>query len=464
MAQTNDPRTPNRRDLLKDTGLLAASTVLATEAAARPPVGGQETIHIAVVGCGGRGSGAARNALSVKRGPTKLVAMADVFQHRLDSSYRALSGARAEQVDVPEERRFVGFDGYRQAMDCLRPGDVVILATPPAFRWVHFAYAIRKGLHVFMEKPVTVDGPSSRRMLELEEASRKAGIKVGVGLMSRHSRAMQELHERVRAGELGEIIAQRGYRMQGPVAFFRSLPRPDDLTHLQYQIQRFHSFLWASGGAFNDFFIHIIDQLAWMKGALPVKAQAAGGRHYRFSDAGERYVDQNFDSYSVEYTYADGTKMMFEGRNMVNCQTRFSSAMHGTKGSAIVSASSDCGLPSSLHSDQTLSRKSRTWVSRVADDERNPYQNEWEDLIDAIRDDTPYNEVRHGVEASMLCNMGRMAAHTGREVTYEQALNCEHEFGAGVAELHDGADSPLMPGEDGLYALPEPGFKVDREY
>ncbi|MDG1983943.1 MAG: gfo/Idh/MocA family oxidoreductase, partial [Planctomycetota bacterium] len=140
------------------------------------------------------------------------------------------------------------------------------------------------------------------------------------------------------------------------------------------------------------------------------------------------------------------------------------SYIHGTKGSAVVSATSDCGLPSSIHSDQTLSRKSRTWISRVPDGERNPYQNEWEDLIAAIRDDTPYHEVQTGIEASMLCNMGRMAAHTGREITYEQALNCEQEFGLGVADLKDGSDSPLMPGKDGLYPVPEPGIKIDREY
>ena len=285
---------PTRRELLKSSSCLTASALLAGAPVVLPPVGGQEVIHVAVVGCGGRGSGAAKNALLVKRGPTKLVAMADVFEDRMNSSYGALSGELPDQVDVPEERRFLGFEGYKEAMDCLRPGDVVILATPPAFRWVHFTYAIQKGLHVFMEKPVTVDGPSSRRMLALGEESKKRGMKVGVGLMSRHSRAMQELHEKVRAGELGEIIAQRGYRMQGPVAFFRSLPKPDHLTDLQYQIRRFHSFLWASGGAYNDFFIHIAaDQGAGLRGASlplqrrgralrgPESRQLLGGVHLR---------------------------------------------------------------------------------------------------------------------------------------------------------------------------------------
>ncbi|MFT6107912.1 MAG: putative dehydrogenase [Planctomycetota bacterium] len=424
----------------------------------------EETINVALVGCGGRGSGAAKNALSVKRGPIKLVAMADVFEDRLKTSHDALTNELADRMDVPQEHRFIGFDGYKDAMDCLKPGDVVILATPPGFRWVHFKYAIEKGLHVFMEKPVSVDGPTSRRMFALAEESRKKGIKVGVGLMSRHSRAMQELVKRVQDGELGEIISQNGYRMQGPVATFRSEPVPEGTSELEYQIRRFHGFLWASGGAFNDFFIHIIDQLAWMKGALPVKAQASGGRHYRMSGDGVPYVDQNLDVYTVEYTYPDGTKLMFDGRNQAGCETRFYSHMHGTKGSAVVSANSDCGLPSSIHEGHTLSRKSRIWTSKVPDDQRNPYQNEWEDLIEAIRDDLPFNEAQSGIETTMLCNMGRMAAHVGREVTYEEALASEHEFAPGVADLTLDSDSPLMADENGLYPVPAPGLVTDREY
>jgi len=426
--------------------------------------GADDTIRVALVGCGGRGGGAAQNALSVKRGPMKLVAMADVFAHRLERSHGALSKAFGDRVDAPEERRFLGFDGYRHAMDQLRPGDVVILATPPAFRWVHFTYAIERGLNVFMEKPVTVDGPSSRRMLALAGQAEAKNLKVGVGLMSRHSRALQELNQRVQDGELGEIISQHGYRMQGPVAFFRSLPRPADQSELLHQIERFHSFLWASGGAFNDFFIHIIDQLCWLKGAWPVRARALGGRHYRHDEQGVSYVDQNLDTYSVEYTYPDGTKMLFDGRCMAGCQTHFSSYLHGTKGSAIASAHGDCGLPASIHSGYDLRRESAVWTSDVPPGERNPYQNEWEALVAAIRDDTPYNEARRGVEASVVCNLGRMAAHVGREVTFEEALACEQEFAPGVAELTLDSAAPLQAGADGRYPVPLPGVHRDRQY
>ncbi len=452
-----------RREFLTDAGL-AAGALIAAPAFAGVHLGGTDTVQVALVGCGGRGSGAAENALSVQRGPVRLVAMADVFEDRLRESHEALSGSELDGFDVPQERRFIGFDGYRHAMDCLNPGDVVILATPPAFRWVHFSYAIERGLNVFMEKPVCVDGPSGRKMLELAELSERKNLKVGVGLMSRHSLALQELVRRVRDGELGEIIGQYGYRMQGPVASFRSTPTPAGMSELDYQIRRFHSFLWASGGAFNDFFIHIVDHLCWMKSAWPVKAHAVGGRHYRNAPSGVPYVDQNFDSYGVEYTYADGTTFEFKGRNMDGCLNRFSSYMHGTKGSAIVSTNGDCGLPSSIHSRHDLSRESIVWRSEVPRHQQNPYQNEWEALIGAIRDDKPHNEARRGVEATMVCNMGRMAAHTGREVTYEEMLACEHEFAPGVADLTLDSPAPLLPDADGRYPVPQPGIVTDREY
>ena len=154
--------------------------------------------------------------------------MADVFEDKLWKSYKNLHGDKEliGKVDVPIERQFIGFDAYKKAMDCLKPGDVAIFATPPAFRWVHFTYAIEKGLNVFMEKPVTVDGPTSKRMFALGEAAAKKNLKVGVGLMSRHSRALQELAKRVHDGEIGEIVLQRGYRMHGPIGYFHSLPKP----------------------------------------------------------------------------------------------------------------------------------------------------------------------------------------------------------------------------------------------
>jgi len=456
MSETTKKST-SRREFLKNTGRIAAVSALAAGVVPRIYAAENNTIKVALIGCGGRGTGAASDALSVKNGPIKLVALADVFPRRVNNSYRNLARGHAKKVDVPKDRQFVGFDGYKKAMDCLDKGDVAIFATPPAFRWVHFAYAIKKGLNVFMEKPVTVDGPTTRRMLQLAEQSVRKNLKVGVGLMSRHSRALEELAKRVHDGEIGDIILQRGYRMADRSATVG--PKPDGISELLYQIRKFHSFLWASGGMYSDYYIHIIDHLGWMKNAWPVKAQALGARHYH-----DDSVDQNFDVYAVEYTYADGTTFNFDGRRMTGCQNIYSSYLHGTKGMAIASKSGDCGRPSSLFKGQTPVRSDMIWQSKVNREESNPYQNEWDDLIDAIRQDKPYNEAKRGAETSLVNTMGRMAAHTGQIITFDQALNCKHEMAPGLDKLTMDSPAPLRSDSDGKYPVPQPGIVKDREY
>ena len=461
---TNPSSPTTRRTFIKQTGAAAAVSALAGIALPHVHAAESNTIQLAIVGCGGRGTGAVADALGVKFGPMKLIAMADVFEARLKTSFNSLNQSFPSKVEVPSDRQFIGFDAYKHAMDSLRPGDIVILTTPPAFRWVHFTYAIEKGLNVFMEKPVTVDGPGSRRMLKLAEAAKAKNLKVGVGLNSRHSRALQQLAERIHGGAIGDIILERGYRMHGPVAFFQSLPKPEGVSDLMYQIQRFHSFIWASGGNYSDFYIHIIDHLSWMKNSWPVKAQALGGRHYRQSPEGITYVDQNFDTYSVEYTYADGTKFFFDGRCMTGCHDNFSSYIHGTKGSAIVSKSGDCGAPSMIFKGQTPSGADRVWVSDVPKGEESWYQNEWNDLVEAIRNDKPYNEVERGVIVSTISSMGRMAAHTGQEITYEDMLNCEHEMAPGLDKFTADSPAPVLPDKNGRYPVPQPGIVTTREY
>lgn len=387
--------------------------------------------------------------------------MADAFADRLNGTYENLHKDYSKTMDVPPERRFIGFDAYKHAMDCLNPGDVVILTTPPAFRWVHFKYAISKKLNVFMEKPVTVDGPTSVRMLALADEAKKANLKVGVGLMSRHSPALQELHDRIRNGQLGDIILMRGYRMHGPAGYSQSPPKPANISDLEYQVRRFHSFLWASGGCFNDFYIHHIDHLCWMKEAWPVSAQALGGRHYRQDAEGNTFVDQNFDTYSVEYTYSDGTKFFFDGRCVEGAHGIYSSYVHGTKGVAVAARANDCGGPSAIYRGQNASEGKLVWEST---DTSNPYQNEWEKLVGAIRANTPHNEVKRGVNASVVSSMGRMAAHTGQEITFDMMLNCPHEFAAGLDGLTFDSPAPLQPGPDGRYPVPRPGLSPTREY
>ena len=463
MNESNPPLS-TRRDFIKQTGRLAAASALAGVALPHVHAASSDVINAVLVGCGGRGGGAAGQALSSTGGPVKLVAMADIFPQQLTSTYERLKRNHGAKVDVPEDRKFVGLDAYKLAMNCLKPGDVAIFATPPAFRWVNFKYAIEKGLNVFMEKPVTVDGPTSRRMFQLGEAASAKNLKVGVGLMSRHHRPLQELAKRIHDGEIGELILQRGYRMHGPVGYFASLPKPKNDNELMFQIQRFHSFLWASGGCFSDFYIHIIDHLGWMKNAWPVEAQAVGGRHYRTSPDGVTYVDQNFDSYGVEYTYADGSKFLFDGRCMTGCADIYASYLHGTKGMAVVSPGGDFGDPSRTFKSQTTKRSDMLWESTRKPGETDPYQNEWNDLMDAIRNDKPYNEVKRGVEASLVTSMGRMAAHTGQKISFEDMLNCPHEMAPGLDQLTKDSPAPLQPDKDGRYPVPNPGQNKDREY
>ena len=448
----------SRRDLLKTSGQLAAAAALVGSAMPHVYAGNDSTVQIALVGCGGRGTGAAANALSTTTGPIKLVAMADVFEDKLKNSYEGIKGQFDQKVDVPADRKFIGFDSYKQAMDALKPGDIVILTTPVAFRWVHFTYAIEKGLNVFMEKPITVDGPSTRKMLALGEESVKKNLKVGVGLMCRHCEARGELFQRIKAGEIGDILTLRAYRMAGPTGSAFATKKPDDMSELMYQIRNFHAFLWASGGGYSDFLIHNIDECCWMKDAWPVEAKASGGRHYRGD-----YVDQNFDSYSVEYTFADGAKLYLEGRTMPGCHNEFASYAHGSKGSAIISTSGHAPSKARMYNSQRIGNKDDLiWAAKQP--EPNPYQLEWDHLLDAIRNDKPYNEVKRGAEASLVTAMGRMAAHTGRVVTYDEMLNSTNDFAPNLDTMTFESPAPVVADAEGKYPVPQPGIKVDTEY
>ena len=448
----------SRRNFMKTSTSLAAAAGLTSTLSRSVHAAEDNKIRVALIGCGGRGTGAAETALHVDTGEIELGAMADVFENRLSSSYSRLKENHPKKVDVPKERQFVSFDGYKQAMDTLRPGDVAILTTPPAFRWVMFKYAIEKGLNVFMEKPVTVDGPASRKMFELGKLSVERNLKVGVGLMCRHCIVRGELLDRIRNGEIGDLLMLRAYRMAGPTGSAAATKQPEDMkSELLYQLSRFHGFLWASGGAVSDFLIHNIDECCWMKEDWPVNAVASGGRHYR-NDC----VDQNFDTYSIEYTFADGTKMFVNGRTIPGCHNEFASYAHGTKGSAVISASGHSPAKCRIYQGQNMTRNNILWEGPKS--EPNPYQLEWNDLINAIRKDMPYNEVERGVKASLVTSMGRMAAHTGVKVTYDEMLNCEHEFAPGLETMTFDSPAPVRANAQGIYPVPQPGILTTREY
>jgi predicted dehydrogenase len=459
-----------RREFLRTSGKALAAATLVSGVPRPGHTAEDNTIKVALVGCGGRGTGATANALATRSGPIKLVAMADVFDERLSRSYEALKSAgtrvegsadtwvmgfQASQVEVPPERRFLGFDGYQKAMDCLRPGDVVILTTPVAFRWVHFTYAIAKRLNVFMEKPISVDGPTTRKMIQLAQDAAGKNLKVGVGLMCRHCKARWELYDRIKQGQIGEITTLRSYRLVGPVGFFG--PKPAEMSELLYQVQKYLGFMWAGGGVFHDFVAHNVDECCWMKDAWPVRADGMGSRCYR-GDA----IDQNFDHYSIEYTFGDGSKFFLNSRYMSGCREEFASYAHGTKGSAVISTFMHTPAKCRIFKGQAVTRADMTWA--FPQPEPNPYQLEWDHLVDAIRQDKPYNEVKRGAEAALVVAMGRKAVHTGQAVTFDELLNDTREFAPDVDKFTMSSPAPLRLGVDGIYPTPQPGRLKDQEF
>ena len=324
---TKTTESKSRREFLKTSGRVAIASALA--GAAVPychAAEGDSTIKLALVGCGGRGTGAVSNALSTTGGPVKLYAMADLWEDRVKGRLQALSAAHADKVDVPPERQFAGFDAYKKAIDCLGPGDVVLLTTHAAFRPMMFEYAVNKGVNVFAEKSFATDGPATRRWLKAAELSEQKGLKVGVGFMWRHSDGRQQVIQRIHDGEIGDLHTLRIYRVHGPVSCPR---RPPEQNELVFQLQQPNSFTWVSSGFFIDWHCHNVDVACWTKGAWPVKAQGFGGRS--FESAGNQ-----FDHYTVEYTFADGAKLFAFSRHMANCWSTYADYAHGSKGSAVL--------------------------------------------------------------------------------------------------------------------------------
>jgi predicted dehydrogenase len=436
----------SRREFLEWGGRLAAASALAGVSIPHVHAAEDNTIRLALIGCGGRGSGAAANAMSVPGIPAKLVAMADVFQDRLASSHKNLSKEFPTQVDVPPDRQFVGFDAYRKAIDCLRPGDVALLTTHAAFRATHFAYAVEKGVNVFMEKTFAPDPAGVKQILEIGEAAQKKNLKVACGVMCRHSSARQEMIQRIRDGAMGQIQLIRAYRMD-PGA--RMGPFKGGENELLWQIRRPYFFLWASSGLFIELMIHQIDECCWIKDGWPVSAHGLGGRTADSNDA-----SQNLDSYSIEYTFADGTKALVNGRNVPNCHNDFSTFVHGTKCAGQFSGNIHAPTVH-MYKDQRVSADHIVW--KPTPEKVNPWQAEWNVLLDAIRNDRPHNESRRAALSNLAAIMGRAAVHSGKIITWDEATASNFRFCPNVAALNNDSPAPVRADANGRYPVPIPG-------
>jgi predicted dehydrogenase len=442
----------SRREFIAQGGTIAAAAALTGVAIPHVHAAGDDTIQLALIGCGGRGSGAVANALEVSGGPVKLVAMGDLFENRLSTAHKVLSGSFGARIDVPPDRQFIGFDAFKKAIDCLRPnsGDIAMLTGYAGFRPGQLEYAVQRGVHVFMEKSFATDPPGVRRIIQAGEEAERKGLKIAAGLMCRHSRNRQQLIQRIRDGELGEIQMIRAYRMEasGPLR-----PRPAGMGELEWQIRNFTRFLWVSGGLFAEMDIHQIDEICWIKGATPVAAHGVGGRVADSTD-----YSQNLDSFSAEWTFADGTKAYDVVRYIPRCHDEFATYIHGTKCAAQFSGNIHAATVRT-YKDQRITRENIAW--EAPREETTAWQLQWQDFLHAIRNNQPMNQAKSAALSNLTDIMGRAAIHMGRIITWDEAMASPFQFCPDIDALTYDSPPPLLADAAWRYPVPIPGQWVE---
>ena len=414
--KSNASQSPiNRRNFLHRSSALAAGGMALTGMGVDRFVhaASSDTLKLALIGCGGRGSGAADQALTTNRlgnGAVKLVAMADAYEDKLLGSLSRIRANHHDHVDVPPDRQFVGVDAYKKA---IAEADVVVLATPPGFRPIHFEEAVKQGKNVFFEKPVAVDAPGIRMVLAAAHEAKKKNLKIGVGLQRHHQRKYTETMKRLHDGAIGDIVSARCYWNGNPVGHKGTRQgltqqwgrKPSEL---EYQMRNWYQFVWLCGDHIVEQHIHNIDVINWVKGTHPISAQGMGGREVRKGiDDGEIY-----DHHFVEFEYEDGTRCYSQCRHIKGCFNSVSEHVVGTKGNADISGGK-------------IFADSGAWRHQAPKGTRdpNPYQQEHDDLFDAIRKDKPYNEAEYGALSTMSAIFGRMCTYTGKKISWNDAFN-----------------------------------------
>ena len=420
----------------KTSGAVAAATAasLSVERAAHGAP--SYALKLALVGCGGRGSGAAVQALNTSNS-VHLVALADVSREQLEGSLKNIRTQKGEQVDVPPERQFIGFDAYKRAIEV---ADVVILATPPGFRPLMFEEAVRQGKHSFMEKPVATDAPGIRRIIAAAKIAKEKNLKTAVGMQRRHQPGYEKLVERVHDGAIGDLHTLRVYWLGNSRDGKERLPGE---TEMEYQIRNWYYFTWLSGDHIVEQHIHNIDVGCWLKGGYPVKAIGQGGRQVRKA---KRHCQIN-DHHYVEYTFADGAKMISQCRQIRGCFPHVAEYAHGTKGNAQIP-------PGGRHFEISGASPWQVRLRRREDG----HQLEHYPFFNAIQENQPYHEAEYGALSTMTAIMGRMATYSGREVTWDQAFNSQLDL---LPEKLGYNETPkVLPDADGYYPFAMPGTTV----
>jgi predicted dehydrogenase len=424
--------------------------VIPAALSSRAYAAGSDEIKLGLIGCGGRGTGAAAHAMSTGEN-VRVRAMADAFDDRLESSHSSLARGKAGKsrvekgsgfgglLEVPHDRRYVGLDAYRRIIDS--DIDMVILTGPPGYRPLHFEYAVNAGKHVFMEKPLASDAHGVRRILAANEIAREKNLKVGVGLQRHHQASYQEAIRRIHAGEIGDVVAMRAFWNGGPPAK-SAIPR-EDKTELEYQVSNWYFFDWLSGDHICEQHIHNLDICNWVKGDHPVSAVGMGGRQVRT----DKRFGNIFDHHAVIYSYADGTKMHSYCRQMPGCKNLVAEQIDCTRGTAELGTGS-CKL---------IGGGKEIWSSprKRGDDYISPYQVEWNELIKSILTDRPHNETDYGATSTMTAILGRLATYSGQEIQWDEAFHSEKRLTTDAESWE--ADAPIKPLADGSYRVAIPG-------
>lgn len=427
----------NRRNFLKTSTAAAAGAALTSTIARTAHAAGSDEIKFVLIGCGGRGLGASENIMKTK-GNVKLVAAADPFVDkaagRLELLAKKQKGVYKDKIDVTPEKIFGGLDGYKKAIDfdC----DLVVIATPPGYKPQQFEYAVNKGRHIFMEKPVASDAVGVRRVLASVEESKKKNLMVGIGLQRRHEPQYMETIDRIHNGAIGDIITMRVY-WNGNGIWYRV--REEGMTEMEFQTNNWYHFNWLSGDQICEQHIHNLDVGCWVKGMYPVECNGMGGRGLRMD--GDATKSQIFDHTFCEYTFPDGTKMFSQGRHVAGAWRFVGEAAHGTKGTADPSGSI---------------QGENAW--NFAGDRLNGHQQEQHDLIEALMRGEIYNEGEYGAKSTFTAILGREACYSGQVVKWDELLTKGHELAPGIDEYTLDTPPPTLPDpETGKYPVPVPG-------
>ena len=431
----------NRRGFIEQSAKITAAGIMLSRLPAKSKklfsIEGE--IKVALIGCGGRGTGAVSQALEADQ-DVRIVAMADAFRDRVDECLESLSEKypNSERININDDVIFIGFDGYKEAIDL---ADVVILTTPPAFRPLHFEYAIRKNKHVFMEKPVATDVAGIKKVLKAGKEANRKKLNVVVGLQRHYQKSYKIIKDRIDRGRIGEIISGQVYWNSGGVWV---KPRENGQTELEYQMRNWYYFNWLCGDHIVEQHIHNIDVANWFIGATPISAQGMGGREVRKGkDHG-----QIFDHHFVEFTYPEGQIIASQCRHQKGCMNRVEEVFQGTRGNVTVN-SSNFGL--------MKNKRNKIIYEHDGEGDINPYQQEHDELFAAIRSgEYIMDDTKNGADATMSAILGRMATYSGQVISWDEAMEMEHDL---VPELHSFDDkAPVMPNKKGEYPIPIPGI------